>query len=102
MNCEDWPDRFKLGADDLLSLLDELQQLLDQGLIRVLYQSHAFSSIPRSQPFDWPDDTLRWDIECTSSGKQYRLMADTYHGSCTWKLIEPEQQGATTRGPAAQ
>jgi hypothetical protein len=87
MNCNDWPDQFKLGPDDLVNLLDELEELLAEGSITVLYQTHPFSAIPREQPYRWPDDTLRWDIECNASGNSYRLMADTYHGSCSWDRI---------------
>lgn len=87
--CAAWPGTLEVrGPDHFREILAELAAAAERGELRVLHASRAFDEVTRGGR--WADDSLLWIVQCRSTGKCFRLAANTYHGRATWEEVVRE------------
>jgi hypothetical protein len=83
--CNGFAERMNLETpDDYRNLAGQLIKLVDSGTFSLVQ-----ADCPLDALFDqiWPGDVLIHKFKCTNCGREFKLAADTYHGSASWSAL---------------
>jgi hypothetical protein len=86
--CRELATTFVIGVpDDLRKALRIVRAAVNDGTLRELpgnplVSPEPFSSVPADGPWE---DVVSYQFACTGCRQGFRLFADTYHGSGSWR-----------------
>jgi hypothetical protein len=90
--CEAFSERLRLNSPrEYLDVVRQVDELLTKGVLRFVRGTSTLKEI--RQNGEWSGDAMTHIFECPNCAQQFRLAAETFHGSgTTWEKISIEER----------